>query len=192
MIPRAVKIGADERLKRRTGRVVGQAKKQQRLKDQRLKEQQAATQARLRDRRLTARKYQNVVTLLSRSTKDGKKLERQVAFSRLGRKMKEKLASKEVSGRMERLKEHRRGFLDSRRIKRPTKMFSVAWLRREKHELLQQLVELTLPIDSAGIGEGQKLESSHSDTRSDDETAVSWSDGWPKWWQLPEKRNGFD
>jgi hypothetical protein len=69
--------------------------------------EEATNRAMLRDRRQTARKFQNVLTLLTRSTKEGKMLKRQVAFLRVGRKMK-KLASEEVKGKMARLKERRR------------------------------------------------------------------------------------
>ena len=125
MIPRSVKMKVDKRLKMMTGKVDGESMMQQSLKEQRLREQQTANRARIRDKRLTARRYQNVLTLLSRSKKVGKMLEQQVAFSRRARRTKEKLESEEVKGRLARQKERRWYFLGSRRTLRPMRTSSV-------------------------------------------------------------------
>ena len=48
--------------------------------------------------------------------------------------------------------------------------------------LRRQLLDLTLPTSSAEGGE----EDEESDGGSDAQTAVAWSDGREKWWELEE------
>jgi hypothetical protein len=182
MIPRPVYLKADTRFKKMMVKVEEEARKQEMSKRQAAEE--AANRALLRDRRRTARKFQNVLTLLTRSTKEGKMLERQVVFSRVGRKMKKKLASEEVKGRMARLKERRRSLFCSchQKTRRATKMSSVALQKRQRDVLQRQLLDLTLPTSSAKGGEADE----ESDGSSDAPTAVAWSGGHEKWWELEE------
>ena len=159
-----------------TEKMDGQAFKQETKLE--LTRQETMNRVRLRDGRLIAREHQNVVTLLSRLTKAGKMWERRVAFSGLGWKMKEMLASEEVKGRMARLKERRQRLFCPccLRTKTRTKMSSVALLKRERDELRRELVALTPSIGLGRTGE----DGEEDDGGSDDATAVAWSEGLEK------------